>query len=141
MVRSTEDKLERHEYRERVLGEQLKKGMVTIDKRIKMLEPLKGTVSRLDERLAAVETILMQNDERERIQLQRTYDIVNDIHQHLPEIVEKLKDEIIQKVKSRTGSDGICLKSFLVVCSSTTRPNYRTANFKKGFQQTGNRFN
>lgn len=98
MVRSTEDKLERHEYRERVLGEQLKKAISTIDKRIKMLEPMKGAIGRLDERLAAVETILMQNDERERIQLQRTYDTVNDIQKHLPEIVENLKDEIIQKV-------------------------------------------
>ncbi|KAJ8951601.1 hypothetical protein NQ318_020478, partial [Aromia moschata] len=71
VVRATDDKLERHEYRGRAVSEQLKKGMLNIDKRIKMLDPLKGTVSRLDERLAAVETILMQKDERERIQLQK----------------------------------------------------------------------
>lgn len=97
-MRATEDKLERHEYRERVLGEQLKKGLISIDKRIKLLEPFKGTISRLDQRLAAVETILMK-DERERIQLQKTFDTVEDIQKNLPIIVEKLKSDIIDKVQ------------------------------------------
>ncbi|RZC40229.1 paramyosin, partial [Asbolus verrucosus] len=98
VVRATEDKLERHEYRERVLGEQLKKGMISIDKRIKLLEPFKGTINRLDQRLAAVETILMQKDERERIQLQKTFDAVEDIQKNLPIIVDKLKSDIIEKL-------------------------------------------
>jgi hypothetical protein len=98
VVRATEDKLERHEYRERVLGENLKKGLISIDKRIKLLEPFKGTINRLDQRLAAVETILMQKDERERIQLQKTFDAVEDIQKNLPIIVDKLKSDIIDKV-------------------------------------------
>lgn len=60
MVRAGEDKLERHEYRERQLGEQLKKSLAGLDKRHRSLEPIKGTLSRLDERLANVETILIQ---------------------------------------------------------------------------------
>ncbi|XP_044253589.1 interaptin [Tribolium madens] len=99
VVRATEDKLERHEYRERVLGEQLKKGLISIDKRIKLLEPFKGTINRLDQRLAAVETILMK-DERERIQLQKTFDTVEDIQKNLPIIVEKLKSDIIDKLSN-----------------------------------------
>ncbi|CAH1383046.1 hypothetical protein MTP99_007080 [Tenebrio molitor] len=98
VVRATEDKLERHEYRERVLGENLKKGLISIDKRIKLLEPFKGTINRLDQRLAAVETILMQKDERERIQLQKTFDAVEDIQKNLPIIVDKLKSDIIDKL-------------------------------------------
>ncbi|CAH1100117.1 unnamed protein product [Psylliodes chrysocephalus] len=98
VVRSTDDKLERHEYRDRVVGEQLKKGMINIDKRIKMLDPLKGTVGRLDERLAAVETILMQKNEREKMQLQRTYEAVIDIQKNLPVIMEELKNDIIAKL-------------------------------------------
>ncbi|XP_063917255.1 putative leucine-rich repeat-containing protein DDB_G0290503 [Zophobas morio] len=98
VVRATEDKLERHEYRERVLGEQLKKGLISIDKRVKLLEPFKGTINRLDQRLAAVETILMQKDERERIQLQKTFDAVEDIQKNLPIIVDKLKSDIIEKL-------------------------------------------
>ncbi|KAJ8983636.1 hypothetical protein NQ317_019555 [Molorchus minor] len=100
VVRSMDNKLERHEYRDRVVGEQLKKGMINIDKRIKLLDPLKGTVSRLDDRLAAVETILMQKDERERIQLQKTYDAVLDIQKNLPMIIEQFKDEILSRISS-----------------------------------------
>ncbi|KAJ8923353.1 hypothetical protein NQ315_001911 [Exocentrus adspersus] len=98
VVRATDDKLERHEYRDRVVGEQLKKGMINIDKRIKMLDPLKGTVSRLDERLADVETLLMQKDERERIQHQKTYDAVLDLQKILPQLVEQMKNDILQKI-------------------------------------------
>uniref|UniRef100_A0A6P7G8A2 Laminin subunit gamma-1-like n=1 Tax=Diabrotica virgifera virgifera TaxID=50390 RepID=A0A6P7G8A2_DIAVI len=100
VVRATGDKLEKHEYRDRVLGEQLKKGLVNIDKRIKMLDPLKGTVGRLDERLAAVETILMQTNEREKMQLQRTYEAVIDIQKNLPVIMEEMKNEIISKISA-----------------------------------------
>lgn len=63
----------------------------TIDKRLKFLDPVKGTVNRLDERLAAVETILMQKDDRERIQMQKTIDTVEGIQRTLPKIAEELK--------------------------------------------------
>lgn len=97
-MRSTEDKLERHEYRDRVVDEQLKKGLVNLDKRIKMLDPLKGSVSRLDERLAAVETILIQKDDREKLQMQRTYEAVVDLQRNLPLIIEQLKSSILERV-------------------------------------------
>lgn len=83
MVRAGEDKLERHEYRERQLGEQLKKSLAGLDKRHRSLEPLKGMLSRLDERLANVETILIQKDERERIQLQKTTNAIEAIQNTL----------------------------------------------------------
>lgn len=60
MFRSSEDKLERHEYREKALGDQLKKMLSGLEKRHRALEPLKGMISRLDERLSNVETILLQ---------------------------------------------------------------------------------
>ncbi|KAF2883355.1 hypothetical protein ILUMI_22857 [Ignelater luminosus] len=95
MIRSTGDKLERHEYRERTLGDQLKKALTTIDKRQRLMDPIKGTLGRLDERLATVETILMQKDERERIQMQKTFDMVEQIHRSLPQLFETLKNDII----------------------------------------------
>lgn len=98
MIRATEDKLERHEYRERALGENVKKALSTIDKRQRLLDPVKGTLGRLDERLATVETILMQKDERERIQQQKALDMVEQIYKNLPEMLEKLKNEVIEKV-------------------------------------------
>uniref|UniRef100_A0A6P7FGY6 Uncharacterized protein LOC114330187 n=1 Tax=Diabrotica virgifera virgifera TaxID=50390 RepID=A0A6P7FGY6_DIAVI len=98
IVRATDDKIERHEYRERILGEQLKKGMINIDKRIKMLDPLKGTVGRMDERLTALETMLMQTNEKEKLQLQSTFEAV--IQKNLPVIMEKMKNEIISKISA-----------------------------------------
>lgn len=100
VIRSTEDKLERHEFRERALGEQLKKVLSTIDKRLKFLDPVKGTVNRLDERLATVETILMQKDDRERIQMQKTIDAVENIQKNFPKIVEDLKNNILAKLNA-----------------------------------------
>lgn len=97
-MRSTEDKLERHEFRERALGEQIKKMLVTLDKRLKLLDPVKGTISRLDERLAGVETILLANDERDRSQIDKTQELAADIKTNLPTIVDKLKEEIINEV-------------------------------------------
>lgn len=60
MFRTSGDKLERHEYREKALGEQLKKMISGLDKKHRALEPLKGMISRLDERLYNVENIFLQ---------------------------------------------------------------------------------
>ena len=64
MFRDTGDKLERHEYRKRQLGEQLKKALVGLDKRHRTadhnLDTIIKVVNRLDERLINVEKSLAQ---------------------------------------------------------------------------------
>jgi hypothetical protein len=64
MFRDTGDKLERHEYRERQLGEQLKKALVGLDKRHRTtdhsLDAISQLVNRLDERLLNVEKMIAQ---------------------------------------------------------------------------------
>ena len=60
MFRISEDKLERHEYREKALGEQLKKMLAGLEKKHRNLETMKGTISRLDDRLYNVENIFLQ---------------------------------------------------------------------------------
>jgi hypothetical protein len=64
MFRDTGDKLERHEYRERQLGELLKKALVGLDKRHRTtdgsLEAISQVVNRLDERLLNVEKMIAQ---------------------------------------------------------------------------------
>lgn len=60
MFRTSEDKLERHEYREKALGEQLKKMIMGLEKKHRNLEAMKGTISRLDDRLYNVENIFLQ---------------------------------------------------------------------------------
>ncbi|CAG9773133.1 unnamed protein product [Ceutorhynchus assimilis] len=101
VARTTDDKLERHEFREKQLGEQLKKGLINIDKRIKLLDPLKGAVGRLDERLAAVETILLQKDKEDRdrqLQQQQILEVVLDIQKKMPQLLDQLNQDLTQKV-------------------------------------------
>uniref|UniRef100_A0A1Y1MHE2 Uncharacterized protein n=1 Tax=Photinus pyralis TaxID=7054 RepID=A0A1Y1MHE2_PHOPY len=100
VIRSTEDKLERHEFREKTLGDQFKRVLSNIDKRQKQLDSVRGTIGRLDQRLATVETILLQKDERERIQVQKVFDMVEQIHRSLPQLFETLKNDITSSFSS-----------------------------------------
>ncbi|CAH0755928.1 unnamed protein product [Diatraea saccharalis] len=83
MFRNSETKLERHEYREKALGEQLKKMLGGLEKRHRALEPLKGMISRLDERLSNVETILLQKEEREKATQKKTSEALDEIQKSL----------------------------------------------------------
>ncbi|XP_069688212.1 uncharacterized protein [Periplaneta americana] len=116
MFRDNGDKLERHEYRERHLGEQLKKALVGLDKRHRQtdhnLDAISKVINRLDERLLTMEKtmaqasrivasiptiieifrfyelhccsfLLFQRDERERIQLQKTADTLDNVQNSL----------------------------------------------------------
>lgn len=87
MFRDNGDKLERHEYRERHLGEQLKKALVGLDKRHRQtdhnLDAISKVINRLDERLLTMEKTMAQRDERERIQLQKTADTLDNVQNSL----------------------------------------------------------
>ncbi|XP_069361249.1 putative leucine-rich repeat-containing protein DDB_G0290503 isoform X2 [Maniola hyperantus] len=82
MFRISEDKLERHEYREKALGEQLKKMILGLEKKHRNLESMKGTISRLDDRLYNVENIFLQ-EEREKETQKKTNEALDEIKKSL----------------------------------------------------------
>lgn len=60
MMRENTEKLERHEARERQLGEQLKKTITILTKRVSVVDSLKLQLTKLDERLSGIEHLIVQ---------------------------------------------------------------------------------
>ncbi|KYN27467.1 hypothetical protein ALC57_03176 [Trachymyrmex cornetzi] len=83
MMRENTEKLERHEARERQLGEQLKKTITILTKRVTVVDNLKLQLIKLDEKITGIEHLIAQRDERERIQMQKTVDSLEDLGNRL----------------------------------------------------------
>ena len=60
MMRENTEKLERHEVRERQLGEQMKKAIGLLTKRIPAVDGLKTHLSNLNERIIGIEQLISQ---------------------------------------------------------------------------------
>ncbi|XP_043252294.1 golgin subfamily A member 4 isoform X2 [Colletes gigas] len=83
MMRENTEKLERHEARERQLGEQLKKTLTVLTKRMLTINTLQMQFTKLDEKVNGIEQLISQRDERERIQMQKTVDTLENLESRL----------------------------------------------------------
>lgn len=59
-----ENKLDRHEQRERALGEIIKRGLQALQKGQKIFDPMQGSYVRLEDRVGQIETLLLGLDEK-----------------------------------------------------------------------------
>lgn len=60
MMRENTEKLERHEARERQLGEQLKKTISVLTKRMSVVDAIKLQLTKLDEKVMGIEQLISQ---------------------------------------------------------------------------------
>ncbi|XP_017882230.1 paramyosin isoform X2 [Ceratina calcarata] len=108
MMRENTEKLERHEARERQLGDQLRKTIAALTKRMSTVDTLKLQLTKLDERVMAIEQVMSQRDERERIQMQKTADSLEDLGNRL----EGWLTDIENKVSGGNGRPDTMLPPF-----------------------------
>ncbi|XP_076281913.1 uncharacterized protein LOC143209730 [Lasioglossum baleicum] len=100
MMRENTEKLERHEVRERQLGEQLKKAIAILTKRMSTVDSLKLQITKLDEKVTGIEQLISQRDERERIQMQKTVDTLEDLESRLEGWLTDIETKV-SKVNAR----------------------------------------
>ncbi|KAL6260000.1 hypothetical protein P5V15_009907 [Pogonomyrmex californicus] len=96
MMRENTEKLERHEARERQLGEQLKKTITILTKRVSVVDGLKLQLTKLDERISGIEHLIAQKDERERIQMQKTVDSLEDLETRLESWFTNIENKVTE---------------------------------------------
>ncbi|GJQ79967.1 hypothetical protein Trydic_g9445 [Trypoxylus dichotomus] len=82
VMSATEDKLRRHELRER------------------SVVPVMGTAARLDERISDVEKTLLTNDIKDNNQMEEIKNLLVDIKTSFPVLMEKVKADILLEIKS-----------------------------------------
>ncbi|CAG2056544.1 unnamed protein product [Timema podura] len=106
MFRDMGGKLERHEHREKQLGDQVKKSLSGLDKKIRAsdlsLETISRSVAQLGERLQAVEASVAQTNDQERLHQQKTADAL----EHVQGSLHKMSVRMEELVLSPTGDEG-----------------------------------
>lgn len=89
-----DNKLERHEQRERALGEIIKKSLVTLQRGQRLLEPLKGSFDRLEERVSQIETLFLQRDETNEKQQKKLAEALGSILEFMIAHTDKNKSQV-----------------------------------------------
>ncbi|XP_053694686.1 uncharacterized protein LOC128742371 [Sabethes cyaneus] len=102
-----DNKLERHEQRERSLGEQVKKGLITLQKNQRIFEPMKGTITRLEERVGSIETALLNQDEKHTIQQMKLDETLEGVLRWLTDNAHMLETRVITEPRQYGDGDGL----------------------------------
>lgn len=82
-VNVLDDKLGRHEGRERVLGESIRKGLAALQKGQQVFPLLKTSFSRLEERVGQVESMLVAQEEKAIVQQNKLADALEAIYKFM----------------------------------------------------------
>lgn len=112
-IGTLENKLDRHEQRERALGDIVKRGLQTLTKGQKIFEPIRGSLTRLDERISQIETALLNQDTKIFEQQQKYEKAIESVDKWLAggSASGSGGDELIQSVKAlRTEANEIANK-------------------------------
>lgn len=102
-----DNKLERHEQRERSLGEQVKKGLITLQKNQRIFEPLKGTTTRLEERVSSIETALLNQDEKNTMQQMKLSETLEGVLRWLNDNAHALEARAHMESRPDEDSEGL----------------------------------
>nr|CAD7269441.1 unnamed protein product [Timema shepardi] len=106
MFRDMGGKLERHEHREKQLGDQVKKSLSGLDKKLRSsdhsLETISLSVAQLGERLQAVEASVAQTNDQERLHQQKTADAIEQVQGFLHKMSVRMEELVL----SPTGDEG-----------------------------------
>uniref|UniRef100_A0A182K9R4 Uncharacterized protein n=1 Tax=Anopheles christyi TaxID=43041 RepID=A0A182K9R4_9DIPT len=96
-----DNKLERHEQRERAHAEQVKKSLITVQKNLRALDPLPGMIGRLEGRTGEIETALLQHGDKIATFTQQQAKV-----SEMLEGILKWLSEYSQVLESRSSSNG-----------------------------------
>lgn len=131
MFRDNTDKLERHEYRERQLGEQLKKSLAVIEKKQKSeeisLNLISETLNNINQRLELLEHSVKENDKSQS-------DTITKLEDLLQKKLEPLEQAIQKNELTLVGVETNIIHKLDVVLSNTlqTQSSVMTLEFQFG---------
>ncbi|XP_012257572.2 centrosomal protein of 290 kDa [Athalia rosae] len=96
IMRENSQKLDRHEARERVLGEWTKKAVGSLSKKMSIIDTSKTHLTKIEDSIASIQQLISQRDERERIQIQKTADMIENLEHRLDAQLDDIKNTIFQ---------------------------------------------
>lgn len=106
-VNVIDDKLGRHEGRERALGEAMRKALTALQKGQQVFPQLKSSFSRLEERVGQVESMVLAQAEREMVQQNKLADALEAIYKYMNENNQKYLAQQQQQNKEDSDEEDI----------------------------------